>query len=63
MFFVCADNTEVTGAIVVCVANAGVKVDCFHTLEPPLVSADSKGFKCYTYSYYSARFGAICRDG
>jgi len=62
MFFVCVANTGVTGAIVLCSANAGVKDECFHTLKPPLVSADSKGFKCYPYSYYSARFGGICRD-
>jgi hypothetical protein len=63
MFFVCIANTGVTGAIVVCVANAGVKVECFHTLKPPLVSAESKGLKCYIVSYYSDRFGGICGDG
>jgi hypothetical protein len=63
MFFVCVANTGVTGAIVVRVANAGVKVECFHSDGPPLVSADSKGFKCYTTSYYSGRLGGVCGDG
>jgi hypothetical protein len=62
MFFACIANTGVTGAIVVRVANAGVKVECFHTLQPPLVSADSKGFRCYPLSYYSGRIDGICGD-
>ena len=53
MFFVCIANTGVTGAIVVCMANAGVKVECFHTVEPHFVSADSAALKCYLVSYCS----------
>jgi len=63
MFFVSADNTGVTGAIVVSADSSRVKVDCFHTLETPLVSADSAGFKWYTISYYWGQFGGICTDG
>src|SRR5579863_3983116 len=47
LFFVCMANTGVRDAIVVCMATAGLKTECFHTLEPPPVSADSKGVACY----------------
>jgi hypothetical protein len=53
MFFVCVANTGVTDASVVCMANAGLKVECFHTLESLLVRVDSKGFRCYLTSYYA----------
>jgi len=59
MFFACADNTGVTDAIVVSAHSSKVKVDCFHTLEPPLISVDSKGFKCYPYSYHHADLAAF----
>src|SRR5579862_8539097 len=67
MFFVCIANTGVTGASGVCMASAGLKVECFHAI--PLISNEradgvvaaatcssaalKKGLICYPYSYWS----------
>src|SRR5579863_3301100 len=45
-------SMALTDAIVVSAATAELKSKCFHTDARHLVSADSKGFECYSYGNY-----------